>query len=140
MALRGHPSPRDFVQQFTGDNRFVADFLAEEVLSRQPAEIRQFLTRTSVLGRFCAPLCDAVTGTGNAMAIIDTLERENLFVVSLDETRRWFCYHRLFAQVLRSRPARTEPDMIRTLHEAGQCLASSGGTGGRSDRSRAGRP
>ena len=117
MALRGHPSPRDFVQQFTGDNRFVTDFLAEEVLGRQPAEIRQFLTRTSVLGRFCAPLCDAVAGTGDAMAVIDTLERENLFVVSLDETRRWFRYHKLFAQVLRRRLGRTEPDMIRTLHE-----------------------
>jgi len=117
MALRGHPSPGDFIQQFTGDNRFVADFLVEEVLSRQSAEIRQFLTRTSILGRFCAPLCDAVAGAGNAAAIIDTLERENLFVVSLDETRRWFRYHRLFAQVLRSRLARTEPDLVVTLHE-----------------------
>ncbi len=117
VALRGHPSPRDFVQQFTGDNRFVADFLVEEVLSQQSAEIRQFLTRTAILGRFCAPLCDAVAGTGNAAAIIDTLERENLFVVSLDETRRWFRYHKLFAQVLRSQLARTEPDMVITLHE-----------------------
>jgi len=116
VALRGHPSPRDFVQQFTGDNRFVADFLVEEVLSQQSAEIRQFLTRTAILGRFCAPLCDAVAGTGNAAAIIDTLERENLFVVSLDETRRWFRYHKLFAQVLRSQLARTEPDMVITLH------------------------
>ena len=117
VALRGHPSPGDFIRQFTGDNRFVADFLAEEVLSRQPAEIRQFLTRTAVLGQFCAPLCDAVAGTPNATAIIETLERENLFVVSLDETRRWFRYHKLFAQVLRSRLARTEPDMVLTLHE-----------------------
>ena len=117
MALRGHPSPRDFVHQFTGDNRFVADFLAEEVLSRQPAEIRQFLTRTAILGRFCAPLCDAVAGTGKAATIIDTLERENLFVIPLDETRRWFRYHNLFAQVLRSRLARTEPEMVITLHE-----------------------
>ena len=117
MTLRGHPSPGDFIRQFTGDNRFVADFLVEEVLSRQPAEIRQFLTRTSILGRFCAPLCDAVAGTGNATAIIDTLERENLFVVSLDETRGWFRYHQLFAQVLRSRLARTEPGVVLTLHE-----------------------
>ena len=117
LALRGHPSPGDWVHQFTGDNRFVADFLAEEVLSRQPAEIRRFLTRTSVLDRFCAPLCDAVTGTGNATAVIDALERENLFVVSLDETRRWFRYHRLFAQVLRSQLARTEPEIVPALHE-----------------------
>jgi LuxR family transcriptional regulator, maltose regulon positive regulatory protein len=117
MALRGHPSPGDFIRQFTGDNRFVADFLVEEVLSRQPAEIRQFLTRTAILGRFCAPLCDAVAETGNATAIIDTLERENLFVVPLDETRGWFRYHQLFAQVLRSRLARTEPGVVLTLHE-----------------------
>jgi LuxR family transcriptional regulator, maltose regulon positive regulatory protein len=117
MALRGHPSPGDFIRRFTGDNRFVADFLVEEVLSRQPAEIRQFLTRTAILGRFCAPLCDAVAGTGNATAIIDTLERENLFVVPLDETRGWFRYHQLFAQVLRSRLARTEPGVVLTLHE-----------------------
>ncbi len=117
MALGGHPSPGGFVRQFTGDNRFIADFLVEEVLSRQPAAIRQFLTRTAILGRFCAPLCDAVAGTGNASAIIDTLERENLFVVSLDETRRWFRYHKLFAQVLRSRLARIEPDLVLTLHE-----------------------
>ena len=117
MSLRGHPSPGDFVHQFTGDNRFVADFLAEEVLSQQPAEIRQFLMRTSILDRFCAPLCDAVAGTDDAAAVIDVLERENLFVVSLDETRRWFRYHRLFAQVLRSQLARTEPEMVPALHE-----------------------
>ena len=117
MSLRGHPSPGDFVHQFTGDNRFVADFLAEEVLSQQPAEIRQFLMRTSILDRFCAPLCDAVAGTDDAAAVIDVLERENLFVVPLDETRRWFRYHRLFAQVLRSQLARTEPEMVPALHE-----------------------
>ena len=117
MSLRGHPSPGDWVRQFTGENRFVADFLAEEVLSRQPAETRRFLMRTSVLDRFCAPLCDAVTGTGNATAVIDALERENLFVVSLDETRRWFRYHKLFAQVLRRQLARTEPEMVPALHE-----------------------
>ena len=117
LSLRGHPSPGDWVRQFTGENRFVADFLAEEVLSRQPAEIRRFLIRTSVLDRFCAPLCDAVTGTGNATAVIDALERENLFVVSLDETRRWFRYHKLFAQVLRRQLARTEPEIVPALHE-----------------------
>ena len=130
MALRGHPSPRDFIQQFTGDNRFVADFLVEEVLSRQSAEIRQFLTRTAILGRFCAPLCDAVAGTGHAAAIIDTLERENLFVVSLDETCGWFRYHRLFAQVLRSRLARTEPDLVLTLHERASAWYQAAGLAG----------
>ena len=130
MALRGHPSPGDFIGQFTGDNRFVADFLAEEVLSRLPAEIGQFLTRTAILGRFCAPLCDAVAGTGTSAAIIDTLERENLFVVSLDETRRWFRYHKLFAQVLRSRLARTEPDLVLTLHKRASAWYQAAGLAG----------
>ena len=101
LSLRGHSSPRAFIRQFTGDNRFVVDFLAEEVLSRQPAEIRQFLVRTAVLDRFCAPLCAAVTGSANAAEIIDVLEKENLFLVPLDDNRLWYRFHHLFAQVLR---------------------------------------
>jgi LuxR family transcriptional regulator, maltose regulon positive regulatory protein len=116
LSLRGHPSPYTFVRQFSGDNRFVVDFLAQEVLSRQPRKIRQFLTRTSVLGRFCAPLCDAVTGSANAVKILDVLERENLFIVPLDDTRQWFRYHHLFAQVLRGQLARTESDLVPILH------------------------
>jgi LuxR family maltose regulon positive regulatory protein len=117
LSLRDHPSPSAFIRQFTGDNRFIVDFLTEEVLSRQPSEIRQFLARTSILGRFCAPLCDAVAGSANAAEIIDVLERENLFVVPLDDNRQWYRYHQLFAQVLRSELARTEPDIIAALHE-----------------------
>ena len=117
LALREHPSPSAFIRQFTGDSRFVVDFLAEEVLSHQPAGIRQFLVRTSTLSRFCAPLCDAVVGSADAAEIIDILERENLFVVPLDDTRQWFRYHHLFAQVLRSELARTEPEIVPVLHE-----------------------
>jgi LuxR family maltose regulon positive regulatory protein len=117
LSLRDHPSPSAFIRQFSGDNRFIVDFLTEEVLSRQPSEIRQFLTRTAILGRFCAPLCDAVAGSANAAEIIDVLERENLFLVPLDDNRQWYRYHHLFAQVLRSQLARTEPDIVPTLHE-----------------------
>jgi len=117
VSLRGHPSPHDFIRQFTGNNRFIVDFLAEEVLSRQPAEIQQFLARTSLLARFCAPLCDAVTGSTGGAAIIEVLERENLFLVPLDDNRQWYRYHHLFAQLLRSRLARTEPALMATLHE-----------------------
>jgi LuxR family maltose regulon positive regulatory protein len=116
LSLRGHSSPSAFVRQFTGDNRFIVDFLAEEVLSRQPAQIRQFLARTAVLDRFCASLCDAVTGSPNAAEIIDVLEKENLFLVPLDHQRRWYRYHHLFAQVLRSQLAGTEPGIVPTLH------------------------
>jgi LuxR family maltose regulon positive regulatory protein len=116
LSLRGSPAPSAFIHQFTGENRFIVDLLADEVLSQQPAEIREFLLRTAILGRFCAPLCAAVTGSARAAEIIDVLERENLFIVPLDDTRQWFRYHHLFAQVLRSELARTEPRLIATLH------------------------
>jgi LuxR family maltose regulon positive regulatory protein len=117
LSLRGHPSPTAFIRQFTGDNRFIVDLLAEEVLGHQPAEIQRFLLRTSVLRRFCAPLCDAVAGSANAAQIIDVLERENLFIIPLDETRRWFRYHHLFAQALRAQLSRTEPYLVPVLHQ-----------------------
>ena len=117
LSLRGHPSPSAFIGQFTGDNRFIVDFLAEEVLSRQPSNIRQFLARTAVLDRLCTPLCDAVTGSANAAQAIDVLERENLFLVPLDDNRQWYRYHHLFAQVLRGQLARTEPGIAPTLYE-----------------------
>ena len=116
ISLRDHPSPHAFIRQFTGNNRFIVDFLAEEVLSRQPAEIQEFLARTSVLARFCAPLCDVVTASAGATGIIEMLERENLFLVPLDDNRQWYRYHHLFAQLLRSRLARTEPALVTTLH------------------------
>jgi LuxR family transcriptional regulator, maltose regulon positive regulatory protein len=117
LSLRGHPSPGAFVRQFTGNNRFIVDFLAEEVLSRQPAHIRQFLTRTAVLGRFCAPLCDAVAGSASAAEIIDVVERDNLFLVPLDDKRQWYRFHHLFAQALRGELTRTEPAIVPTLHQ-----------------------
>jgi LuxR family transcriptional regulator, maltose regulon positive regulatory protein len=130
LSLRGHSSPADFVRDFTGDNRFIVDFLAEEVLGRQPPEIRQFLARTSVLGRFCAPLCAAVTGAGDAAGIIEVLERENLFVVPLDETRRWFRYHHLFAQVLHAELVRTEGGLIPELHRRAGAWHRAAGSAG----------
>jgi LuxR family transcriptional regulator, maltose regulon positive regulatory protein len=117
LTLRGHPSPRAFIRQFTGDIPFIADLLAEEVMARQPTEIREFLARTAILGRFCAQLCDAVTGSANSMELIDVLDRNNLFIVPLDDTRQWFRYQNLFAQVLRGQLAATEADLVPTLHE-----------------------
>src|SRR6266516_3277121 len=116
LSLRGHPSPGTFIRQFSGDSRYVADLLIEEVLSRQPAHIRHFLARTSILGEFSAPLCDAVLDSADAAEIIGTLERESLFVVPVGEDRGWYRYHRLFAQLLRSQLARAEPGIIPALH------------------------
>ena len=87
LSLRGHPSPHTFIDQFTGNNRFIADFLAEEVFNRQAPDVRQFLLRTSILDRFTAPLCDAVTGRADSARLIERLERENLFLIPADEHR-----------------------------------------------------
>jgi LuxR family transcriptional regulator, maltose regulon positive regulatory protein len=116
LSLRGRSSPTAFVRQFTGGNRYIVDFLAEEVLSRQPEHIRQFMTRTAILDRFCAPLCDAVTGSANAAEIIEIIERDNLFLVPLDGSRLWYRFHHLFAQVLLGQLARTEPAIVPALH------------------------
>jgi LuxR family maltose regulon positive regulatory protein len=117
LSMRGHPSPAAFIRRFPGNSQFVFDFLTEQVLSRQPEEIRQFLARTSILSQFSAPLGQAVAGSAHAAEIIDILERENLFVIPLDDTRQWFRYCRLFAQVLRGELARTEPEIVPALHE-----------------------
>ncbi|HEV8277329.1 MAG TPA: LuxR C-terminal-related transcriptional regulator [Streptosporangiaceae bacterium] len=116
LSLRAHPSPGNFVRQFSGNSRYVADLLVEEVLGRQPAHIRDFLARTSILGEFSAPLCDAVLDSADAAEIIGTLERENLFVVPVGEDRGWYRYHRLFAQLLRSQLTRAELGIIPALH------------------------
>ncbi|HTZ27793.1 MAG TPA: hypothetical protein VMC83_27590, partial [Streptosporangiaceae bacterium] len=117
LSLRGHPSPHEFVRAFTGDNRFIVDFLADEVLGRQPSDVQQFLLQTSILSRFCATLCDAITGSANAVEIIEILERENLFLVPLDDNRQWYRYHHLFAQLLRSQLVLAEPGSVRVLHK-----------------------
>src|SRR5215469_12569633 len=118
LSLRGHPSPPAFIDQFTGNNRFIADFLAEEVLNRQTPEVRQFLLRTCILGRFTAPLCDAVTGRTDSAQLIERLERENLFLIPADEHRVWYRYHYLFAQMLRSQLARSpaQARLVPMLH------------------------
>ncbi len=90
-----------FIKAFSGSNRYILDYLGEEVLSRHPEKIRDFLLHTSILERFSSPLCDAVTETRGSQKILDTLETENLFLVPLDSERRWYRYHHLFAELLR---------------------------------------
>jgi LuxR family transcriptional regulator, maltose regulon positive regulatory protein len=116
LSLRSQHDPGEFVREFTHGNRYVADYLLEEVISRQPDHVVRFLTNTAILDRFTAPLCDAVTGRRDAAEIIDVLERENLFLVALDESRRWFRYHHLFARALRARLTSSEPALVPQLH------------------------
>jgi LuxR family maltose regulon positive regulatory protein len=106
-----------FIEAFTGSNRFVIDYLADEVLTRQPDEVRDFLLRTAVLGGLTGSLCDAVTGRGDGARMLEGLERGNLFVVPLDSQRCWYRYHHLFADVLHARLLAEHPDQVPSLHQ-----------------------
>jgi LuxR family maltose regulon positive regulatory protein len=105
-----------FIEAFTGSNRFVIDYLVDEVLARQPERVRDFLLRTAVLDRLTGPLCDAVTDGGGAARTLEDLERGNLFVVPLDTQRSWYRYHHLFAEVLRARLLAELPAVVPDLH------------------------
>lgn len=105
-----------FIDDFTGSNRFIIDFLVEEVLGRLPSDARDFLLRTCVLTRLTGPLCDEVTGGARGAEMLERLERNNLFVVALDAQRSWYRYHHLFADALRARLLVEQPDLVPTLH------------------------
>lgn len=117
IALQSLPDGQEgFIEAFTGSHRFVLDYLMEEVLSNQPAAVREFLVTTSFLQRLCAALGDAVTGrAGESQAMLDYLEKHNLFLIPLDHTRTWFRYHHLFAELLQARLLDEAGDEILTL-------------------------
>lgn len=103
LSLQGHGNVEQFLAEFTGSHRHVADFLMEEVLSRQPEDVQSFLLHTSLLERLCGPLCDAIADRNDSDTLLVALERANLFLVPLDEQRQWYRYHQLFADMLRAR-------------------------------------
>jgi LuxR family maltose regulon positive regulatory protein len=103
LSLQRRSDRRSFVDEFAGDDRYIVDYLAEEVLQRQPTRIQDFLLQTSVLEVLSGPLCDAVSRREDSQAILDELERANLFVVPLDNRRQWYRYHQLFADLLQQR-------------------------------------
>jgi LuxR family maltose regulon positive regulatory protein len=100
----------------SGRQRFIADYLSEDVLAHLPDSVRQFLLQTSLLDRLCGSLCDAVTGRDGGQAMLEILERENLFLVPLDDSREWFRYHHLFADFLQGELNRRHPDEVANLH------------------------
>ena len=104
-----------FIAGFTGDDRYIVDYLAEEVLQRQPEHVRAFLLATSLLSRLTGSLCDAVTATSGGKAMLEALDRDNLFLVPLDDRRQWYRYHHLFADVLRARLG-GDTEIARELH------------------------
>jgi LuxR family maltose regulon positive regulatory protein len=138
LSLQGHEDPESQLAAFTGSQRLVHDYLAEEVFRLEPPEVQAFLLRTSILDRLCGPLCDAVTSPGGArrarrgkgegwtrgasgaagagQRMLERLERDNLFLVPLDEERRWWRYHRLFAEFLRRRMEEERGGELDELH------------------------
>ena len=101
LSLRGRQDVEAFINTFRGSQRYVMDYLVDEVLIGQPRRVHDFLLSTSVLDRLTAPLCDHLTGRGESQAMLDRLEKANLFLVPLDDSRRWYRYHQLFAELLR---------------------------------------
>ena len=116
LSMQGREDVTAFIDGFAGDDRYIVDFLAEEVLQRQPEHVQHFLLQTSILDRLSGPLCDAVTGQDGGKAKLAALERGNLFLVPLDDRRQWYRYHQLFADVLQARLLDEQPDDVPELH------------------------
>ncbi|MGO4689160.1 LuxR C-terminal-related transcriptional regulator [Glaciibacter sp. 2TAF33] len=116
LSMQGRTDVSAFIAGFAGDDRYIVDYLAEEVLQRQPADVQRFLLQTSILDRLTGPLCDAVTRQDGGKARLAALERGNLFLVPLDERRQWYRYHQLFADVLQARLVDERGDELAELH------------------------
>jgi LuxR family transcriptional regulator, maltose regulon positive regulatory protein len=116
LSLRGQPDVTAFVAAFSGSHRYVLDYLAGEVLEGQTDQVREFLLETSVLERLSGRLCDAVTGRTDSQAMLEQVERANLFLLPLDEVRGWWRYHHLFADLLRARLQQQQPGRVAALH------------------------
>ncbi len=118
LSLQGQERERiaGAIAALSGSQRYILDYLMAEVLQRQPEAVRTFLLQTAILDRLCGPLCDAVTGQANDQDMLQQLEEANLFIVPLDDERRWYRYHHLFADLLRSHLAHTQPELVPLLH------------------------
>jgi len=127
LALKNLPSPQNFVNTFRGSNRYVLDYLAEEVIRQQRDDIRKFLIQTSILERFNADSCEAITGLSNSKALLSELEQANLFLIALDDDRIWYRYHHLFADFLQTELSKTETEALyknaALWHEQNDLLA-----------------
>jgi LuxR family maltose regulon positive regulatory protein len=117
LFLQGRRDAADFVRSFSGTNRYVLDYLLEEVLHRQPGHIQTFLLETAILNRLTGPLCNVICDRNDGQEMLETLERANLFLIPLDTTRRWYRYHHLFADLLRHRLQLDAPERLADLHQ-----------------------
>jgi len=116
LSMQGREDIAGFIERFAGDDRYIVDYLVEEVLERQPDQVRMFLLETSILSRLSGPLADAITGQGGGKAMLEALERQNLLLVPLDDRREWYRYHHLFADVLLAHLRDERPDHLPALH------------------------
>jgi ATP/maltotriose-dependent transcriptional regulator MalT len=127
LSLAGRAEPSEFVHHFSGNNRFIGDYLTEEVLAQQPDDVRQFILDMSIVDRFSAPLCDYVNGKRDAARILRELQHTNLFLIPLDAEGRWFRFHHLFGAVARSTLETEQPDRVALLHgRAAEWLSENG--------------
>ena len=116
LSMQGHQDASGFIRAFAGNHRYILDYLVEEVLRCQPEQTRSFLLQTSILDRLSGPLCNAVTGQEQGSPRLESLERGNLFVAPLDDTRHWYRYHHLFADVLHAQLLAEQPVQVTKLH------------------------
>ncbi len=127
LSMQGRDDATKFIAGFAGDDRYVVDYLVEEVVQRQSEEVQDFLLHTSVLSRLSGAVCDAVANRSDGRAMLQTLERGNLFLVPLDDQRRWYRYHHLFADVLQARLLDERSELVPELHRrASQWYADNG--------------
>jgi LuxR family maltose regulon positive regulatory protein len=116
LSLRGREDTSGLIERFAGDDRYVVDYLTTEVLARQPPELRSFLLQTSILKRFCGPLCDAVAQREKSATLLAELENSNLLLVPLDSKRDWYRYHHLFGELLQHELETIDPAVLPVLH------------------------
>jgi LuxR family maltose regulon positive regulatory protein len=129
LSMQGREDVSAFIAGFAGDDRYIVDYLGEEVLARQQDDVRDFLLVTSILERLTGSLCDAVTGRGDGRARLVALERANLFLIPLDDRRQWYRYHHLFADVLQAHLLEERADLVAELHRrAGVWFEAAGDT------------
>ncbi len=121
LSLQGRSDQHAFIRAFAGDDRYIADYLLEEVIQRQPSAVQDFLLKTSFLPRLNAALCDVTLDRHDSRSVLADLDRANLFIVPLDHRREWFRYHHLFSDLLRQRLSET----ITELELAGLCQTAS---------------
>ena len=117
ISMQGRENISEFIQSFTGSDRYIFDYLIEEVLNRQPEKVQEFLLNTSILNRLHSDLCNAVMDKSDSQSILEFLERANLFIIPLDNNREWYRYHHLFSDLLRKELVKKSPEIINDLHQ-----------------------